>query len=644
MKNLTRYQILASLPLLVLLAGGFYFQRLVMFAINTNFTLNAIILAVMLIGVVLMHQQIWSIRRQSGKADKFITRVNQGEQMRDVLQDPQLGASDIGLVCDHLSHHNDGTSGRPVEVVEAGLRSLHVTLDSRQELAQFLVGFLVALGLMGTFIGILETLIEIGNMIGGFATSNMQDIDKSFMALIGDLTKPLKGMGTAFSASMFGLLGSLCLGLTMVAVRRCTEEFLTDLRHAINQLIKDRRSGLPERIVASDIHDKRAEDLARHQRDARNMFRQGLEAQVRAMQKLEELEKSFTDLSTAMLKQVEGVSETNNLLRDNTVPRQTAEQFMGQVRVLATTATDNSSNLASLLPALSGVAQKLDNFSETLLQQREHMQQTMLSTAESQGMIRTVMTSLVEKENEIHSDMLNEVAQLRKFMLEMQPVSTQMVPLLTEISGRLNDQSVASNSQQETIRLMTQEVAQAFGGIKSGIGEMLQDAEKSRQLQSEAQLRKFMLEIQPVSSQMVPLLTEISSRLNEQSIASNNQQETMRLMIQAVTQTFGDFKTGISEMILDAEKNRQFQSEMSSQMINSQRTAAEFNTLQQSLAKIADVLANSVTASQVLVEEVKMMRDSVVQDMRYEMQEALRQNEAERNDRALSSKDTEAKS
>jgi hypothetical protein len=396
--------------------------------------------------------------------------------------------------------------------------------------------------------------------------------------------------------------------------------------------------------VSSDIHDKRAEDLARHQRDSRNMFRQGLDAQVRAMQKLEELEKSFMSLSTAMLKQVEGVSETNNLLRDNTVPRQTSEQFMGQIKVLATTATDNSSNLASLLPALSGVAQKLDNFSETLLRQREHMQQTMLSTAESQGMIRTVMTSLVEKENEIHSDMLNEVAQLRKFMLEMQPVSTQMVPLLTEISGRLNDQSVASNNQQETIRLMTQEIAQAFGGIKSGIGEMLQDAEKSRQLQSEAQLRKFMLEMQPVSSQILPLLSEISSRLNEQSIASKNQQEIMRMMTQAISQTFGDFKTGIGELILDAEKNRQFQSEMSIQMINSQRTAAEFNTLQQSLAKIADVLANSVTASQVLVEEVKMMRDSVAQDMRYEMQEALRRNEIERNERAISGKDTESKS
>jgi hypothetical protein len=563
MKNLSRYQILASLPLLVLLAGGLYFQRLVMFAINTNVVLNAIILGVMLVGVVIMHQLIWSIRRQSRKAGKFVQRVQQGEKIRDVLKDTELGTSDIGLVCDHLTHPNESVGGRPVEVVEAGLRSLHVTLSSRQELAQFLIGFLVALGLMGTFIGILETLIEIGNMIGGFATADMQDLDKSFMALISDLTKPLKGMGTAFSASMFGLMGSLCLGLTMVSVRRCTEEFLTDLRYAINQLIKDRRSAHQEKSVSADVPDRRADDLIRHQREAKSLFHQGLEAQVRLMQKMDLLEQRLLDLSTMMLKQVEGAAETNSLLKASSVPRQTAEQFMGQIKILATTASENGANLAALLPAMTGVTHKLGSFSEILLQQREQMQQTMLSSNESQGMIRNALNSLVEEESEIHGGMLNEITQLRKFMLDMQPVSSQMVPLLTEINSRLNEQSLASNDQQETIRLMTQ----------------------------------------------------------------------------AVTQTFGGLKTGIAEMLQDAEQNRQFQSEMSSQLMNSQLAAAELSNLHLSLARVADVLANSVTTSQILVEEMRNMREAVAGDMRFEMQQALREHEAER---APSSKEPRA--
>lgn len=55
------------------------------------------------------------------------------------------------------------------------------------------------------------------------------------------------------------------------------------------------------------------------------------------------------------------------------------------------------------------------------------------------------------------------------------------------------------------------------------------------------------------------------------------------------------------------------------------------------------MLVNSVTASQVLVEEIRSMRESVVQDMRFEMLEALQQHEDEQDDRAASSRDPDSK-
>ena len=551
MKNLIRYQILAFIPLAVLAAGSMFFHDLVKFAIDTNFAMNSIILGSMVVGVVIMHQLIWSIRRQSTKADTFIKRVKQGENMRLVLQDPDMGTSDIGIVCDHLVHSHDGVTGNPVDVVEAGLRSLHVTLDSRQELAQFLVGFLVALGLMGTFIGILETLVEIGNMIGGFASADMQDIDKSFMALISDLTKPLKGMGTAFSASMFGLLGSLCLGLTMVSVRRCTEEFLTGLRHAINQIIKDRRSSLT--ITQKTPAYRRSADSGE---DSSELLQQSLETQSKLLQKLEILDQHIGDLNSVMHKQVEGTTQTNELLRTSSVPRQATEQFMGQIKILATTSADNSTNLASLLPALSGVSQNLNGFAETLMQQRDYVQKTMMSSAQTQDAVRMTLSSMVDKEAEIHKSMLDEITQLRKFMLELQPISKQILPLVSDISSGINKQSVGANNQQETMRMLAQSVAQTFGGIKSGMTEMLQDA----------------------------------------------------------------------------EKNRQIQSEISKQLMDTQGVLSEVAKLQQALDKVAGSLDNSLTTSQVMVEEVKRLRVSVTQELRrFEMQTALKKQDAGRN-------------
>ena len=554
MKKLTTYQILALLPILLVLAGGYYFQRLVEFAISTNPALNAIILGVMLVGVALMHQQIWSLRRQSRKANKFIQRVEQGETIRDVLHDPDLGVSDIGLVCGHLSHVSGGVGGRPVAAVEAGPRSLQGTLDSRQELSQFLIGFLIALGLLGTFVGILQTLVEIGNMIGGFATSDLKNIDKAFMGLISDLMKPLQGMGTAFSASMFGLIGSLCLGLTMVAVRRSTEEFVTGLRHAINELIKER--GVEEPRGSGQVRSRRRADMARVEGEPPLISQQESAAQTQLVQKVDVLERRLTELSAAMFKQVEASAETNNLLRDSPVTRQVVEHFMGQLKVLSTAATENSTNVDSLLPALSGVTQKLGDFSETLLQQREHMQQTMLNSGESQNMIRNALISLVEKEGDIRSGMLSEITQLRKFMLEMQPVSSRMMPLLNEINSRLNEQLVAIGNQQETMRFMTQTASQSFVGIRAEIAEMLQDTEKSRQLQVE----------------------------------------------------------------------------MTKQLLSSQRTTTEFSSMQQSLTKIADALSNSVAISQALVEEVRDVRGAVVSDVRLEIQESARRNEVKQGD------------
>ena len=551
MKNLMRYQILAFLPLVVLLVGASFFEDLVRFAINSNAVMNLIIIGAMLVGVVIMHQLIWSVRRQSNKADRFINLVKQGNTMREVLKDPELGKSDIGLVCDYLVHDHEGVSGNQDEVVEAGLRSLHVTLDSRQELAQFLVGFMVALGLMGTFIGILETLVEIGNMIGGFATSDMQDIDRSFMGLISDLTKPLKGMGTAFSASMFGLLGSLCLGLTMVNVRRCTEEFVTGMRHAIFQIIKDRRAGQIDHVTGKH---RRLDPGAGMMGDTGELFKQSLEVQAKLIDKLDMLESRFIELSSVMKRQVDEVSETNVLMRANAIPKETTEQFMGEVKVLARTTSENSTNLSALLPGLSGVTQNLSGFSNTLMEQRDQVQKTMLSSAETQGMIRNALVSLVEKENDIRAGMLNETKQMRKFMLEMQPIS----------------------------------------------------------------------------SQMLPLISEINSKLNEQSIAANNQQETTRLMAQAVTETFGGLKTGISEMLVDAEKGRQQQSELAKQLMNAQRTSEDFNSLQQALVKMTEVLNADVATSEALVKEVGNIRETMLRDMRIEMQRALRVHDAQR--------------
>jgi hypothetical protein len=77
----------------------------------------------------------------------------------------------------------------------------------------YITGILVFLGLIGTFIGLMQMVGSVGNIIGSIATMDMTDTTAAFTKLIQDLRAPLTGMATGFSSSLFGLFGSLILGL-----------------------------------------------------------------------------------------------------------------------------------------------------------------------------------------------------------------------------------------------------------------------------------------------------------------------------------------------------------------------------------------------------------------------------------------------
>jgi hypothetical protein len=81
-----------------------------------------------------------------------------------------------------------------------------------RSLVVYITGMCVFLGLIGTFIGLMEMVASVGGIIGGLASAGAAD-DGAMMRLIHDLEAPLNGMATGFSSSLFGLFCSLVLGL-----------------------------------------------------------------------------------------------------------------------------------------------------------------------------------------------------------------------------------------------------------------------------------------------------------------------------------------------------------------------------------------------------------------------------------------------
>jgi hypothetical protein len=101
-------------------------------------------------------------------------------------------------------------------------------LDEARDTGRYLVGLLIFLGLLGTFWGLLETIQSVGQAIGTLDTKASDSV-MVFEELKAGLAAPLKGMGTAFSASLMGLAGSLILGFLDLQTSHAHNRFYNEL-------------------------------------------------------------------------------------------------------------------------------------------------------------------------------------------------------------------------------------------------------------------------------------------------------------------------------------------------------------------------------------------------------------------------------
>jgi hypothetical protein len=101
-------------------------------------------------------------------------------------------------------------------------------LDESRELSRYLTGLLIFLGLLGTFWGLLLTVHSVSAVIGSMSVGS-GDINAMFEQLKSGLARPLQGMGTAFSASMFGLSGALVLGFLDLTAGQAQNRFFNEL-------------------------------------------------------------------------------------------------------------------------------------------------------------------------------------------------------------------------------------------------------------------------------------------------------------------------------------------------------------------------------------------------------------------------------
>lgn len=230
MKRLQRYYYLVGVPLLLLALGTVVFFDEIASTVrgNPHPQINYIIFVLIAAGGLHMLQHVYRINREGRLLQQFTDRVKDegsGEATRQWFKEVSH-QHDVGEVLELVLD----TYGKPVGAVqhaalESELAHFKAQLQRRLLLAQFLSGLMVGMGLLGTFIGLLGALSEIGKLIGSFALgTGMTDPVAAVSSLVTRLTEPMKAMGVAFSASLFGVLGSLIMGMLGVFIKSATGE------------------------------------------------------------------------------------------------------------------------------------------------------------------------------------------------------------------------------------------------------------------------------------------------------------------------------------------------------------------------------------------------------------------------------------
>lgn len=189
-------------------------------AFMANWGFNLLIVAALFVGIAI---NVFQIKRLEPEIE-WIKIFRTGNPGISVAEHPTL----LAPLAKHLADiHRDRftLSALSLSTVLDGIRG---HLDESREISKYMISLLVFLGLLGTFWGLLQTIGTVGQVISGLEVGS-QDFTAVFSNLKQGLEDPLRGMGTAFSSSLFGLGGSLVLGFVDIQAGHAQNRFFNEM-------------------------------------------------------------------------------------------------------------------------------------------------------------------------------------------------------------------------------------------------------------------------------------------------------------------------------------------------------------------------------------------------------------------------------
>lgn len=202
----------------------------------TNPGLNTLIIGILVLGILYAFRQILVL----GPEIRWVNTFRRADPGLALPPPPRLLAPMATMLGERKGRMQlNALSMRSI------LDSIGSRLDEQREISRYMIGLLIFLGLLGTFWGLLTTVTSVGATIHDL---NVETSDPAtvFQNLKAGLEGPLKGMGTSFSSSLFGLAGSLILGFLDLQAGQAQNRFYNELEEwlsTVTNLAGDMETG-----------------------------------------------------------------------------------------------------------------------------------------------------------------------------------------------------------------------------------------------------------------------------------------------------------------------------------------------------------------------------------------------------------------
>ena len=313
-----------------------------------NVYINSVIVFSFTAGVILCIIKIFSYEYEYKKLLKFDSLSKRDIKSLKILKPVFL----------YIRPSSKVISNSKLQIV---LADIEKKVDESQQIPRYIAGILIFLGLFGTFWGLSRTIGNVSSILDNLGMEQ-GDASLSFVKLKDSLKIPLEGMGIAFGCSLFGLLGSLILGVFNLNQKRVAnrfldkvEEWLTKYSVSINSI--EQNSEYHGQLFSMGLLEKTIETIYAFQHQLHDLD----ENRVSLYNMQKEVNKSIEDLSTSLLKHQE-------------IIRMLGEHQLELQKAVATLSNQFSGTIGSeLSKKLSSIDNSINKIIQSNLSNRDYL-------------------------------------------------------------------------------------------------------------------------------------------------------------------------------------------------------------------------------------------------------------------------------